>query len=113
MCEEENVFKKTYISHIKTLMEDPVLAEESRDENYAAFIDRVTDVFEYMVVHFKESQCFLTPNFREVVRTTASGNLQACRKMCVLRNKSPDVLERIAYLCLVFERFLSLLNNGV
>lgn len=103
-----DAFKATYVGHVKKLVMDPVL-DKIRGENYGAFIDRVTDVFEYMIVHFEESQRIWTPNFREVAHTTAYGNLQECRKMCVLRNKSPEVLERIAYLCLVLERFLSLM----
>lgn len=106
-----DAFKAAYIGHIKTLIMDPLL-DEMRSVNYAAFIDRVTDVFEYMVVHFKESQRIFTPNFREVARTTACDNLRECKKICVLRNKPPEVLERIAYLCLVLERFLSLLNSS-
>lgn len=107
-----DAFKETYFGHVKKLIMDPVLGE-IQNKNYAAFIDRVTDVFEYMVVHFKESQRIWTPNFREVARTTARDNLHECRKICILRNKPPEVLERIAYLCLVLERFISLLNNGV
>jgi len=96
---------------LKSLLLDPVLrTKEIRSEKYGELIDKVTDVFECMMtLQFQESQIIRTPKFREAARTVAVNNLTECRKMCASRNKSPDVLERVAYLCLVLERFIALL----
>ncbi len=108
--DSEVPFKTVYVGHIRTLIFDPNLAE-MRKTNFANFIDRVTDVFEYMIDHFEESKNFLTPNFRETSCAIAMSNLGECKNICMHRNKPPEVLERVAYLSYVLERFLSLLRE--
>jgi hypothetical protein len=109
--EGEDGFKKVYVAHIKSIVFDRDMIEAKKND-FARFIDKVTDVFEYMVEHFDESKRFYTQNFRTTAYTTANGNLTECRNMIRLKNKDPCVLERVAYLCLVLERFLFLLDSN-
>lgn len=99
--------KDQFVAYIKEVISDPSLPELKKT-NFVGFIDRVTDVFEYMVEHFIESQSFVTPAFRQVASKTADDNLRESRKMIALKNNPPHVLERLVYLCLVLERFLFL-----
>lgn len=108
MEEEEDVFKKEYVAHIKSIVLNPDM-NGLRAKNFAAFLDKVTDVFEYMITHLDRSRRFLTPNFRQVAIKTASDNLHECRKKILLKNEQdPRVVERLLYLCLVLEQFLLL-----
>lgn len=106
--DEQDEFKKEYVAHIKSIIYDPDI-NQIRTTNFAAFLDKVTDVFEYMVTNLDRSRRFLTPNFRQIAIKTASDNLHECRKKILLKNEQdPRVVERLLYLCLVLERFLLL-----
>ncbi len=107
---EEDVVKKRYLTFIKGIILDPVMSG-LRTTDFAAFLDKVTDVFEYMIEHFDESQRFLTTNFRNVASTVANTNLTECAKIVILQNRPPHVLERAEYLTLVLERFLFLIRT--
>lgn len=96
MSFDPDAFRQEYIQHLKTLTGD----ELTRLKNcqFDAYLDRIADVYEYVLDTFDMSRYILKESFIHVIVKTAKENIRVSTKMIDSRTNPWHIDERLEYI---------------
>lgn len=98
MCEPSDPvkFKQEYIAHLKAMTGDELQSLKD-SEHFDAYLDRVTDVFEYVLQTFDRARYIWNDRLVDVILMSSKENVRTATKMIDARTKPWHISERLEY----------------
>lgn len=96
MSFDPDAFKQEYIQHLKSLVGDELV--HLMNEQFDVYLDRIADVYEYLLKTFDQSRYILKEALVHVIVKTARENIRTTTKMIDSGKNQWHINERLEYI---------------